>query len=270
MANRFGITTKEGLREKAEALILEYNGAIQSGEFAPTIEVPKADSTGNPANGTENVLIREIIEQLVNEHTAIAREECFKALKATDDPMLEAVKQLTFGTIRIVDKKVGDDKQKIPVSSIEDAEKPIDLLKLHKYVGGDGIGKDKNWAYMVEKLNFLMTAQKAVDLGIDPKSVNDSYAMSAISRDIDLGKTPTSKTNILKTLQTIVTAMIGAEYKATSRDVNFLMSVYSRKSRAALTVVCANHKYMRQYLAEICHRIVLGKSYALDYKKSNK
>lgn len=267
MANRFGITTKMGLREKAEALIKEYNDAVQSGNFAPVIEVPRTDVSGNPTNDKETVLIREIVEQLVNEHTAIAREECFTALKATDDPMIEAVKQLTFSTIRIVDKKVGEDKQKTPVSSIEDAEKPIDLLKLHKYVGGDGIGKDKNWAYMVEKLNFLMTAQKAVDLGINPKEVHDSYAMSDISKQIDLGKTPTSKTNILKTLQAIVTAMVGEEYKATSHDVNFLMSVYSRKNRTALTVTCANHKYMRQYMAEICHRIVLGKSYALDYKK---
>lgn len=266
MANRFGITTKAGLREKAETLIKNYNDAVQSGNFSPVIEVPKADASDNPTNGTENVLIREIVEQLVNEYTSIARDECFAALKSTDNPMLEAVKQLTFSTIRIVDKKVGEDKQKTPVSSIEDSEKPIDLLKLHKYVGGDGIGADKNWAYKVEKLNFLMTAQKAVDLGINPKAVHDSYAMSEISRDIDLGKTPTSKTNILKTVQAIVTAMVGEEYKATSHDVNFLMSVYSRKNRKALTVTCANHKYMRQYMAEICHRIVLGKSYALDFR----
>lgn len=270
MANRFNITKKAELREKAETLIKEYNEAVQNGNFAPTIEVPKIDASGNPTKEKETVLIREAVEQLVNEHTAIAREECFTALKATDDPMIEAVKQLTFSTIRIVDKKVGEDKQKTPVSSIEDAEKPIDLLKLHKYVGGDGIGKDKNWAYMVEKLNFLMTAQKAVDLGINPKEVNDSYAMSDISKQIDLGKTPTSKTNLLKTVQAIVTAMIGEEYKATSHDVAFLMSVYSRKNRAALTVTCANHKYMRQYMAEICHRIVLGKSYAIEYKKIKK
>lgn len=267
MANRFGITTKAEIREKAEALITEYNEAVQNGNFAPTIEVPKTDASGNPTDDKETVLLREVIEQLVNEHTAIAREECFAALKATADPMLEAVKQLTFSTIRIVDKKVGEDKQKIPVSSIEDSEKAIDLLKLHKYVGGDGIGKDKNWAYKVEKLNFLMTAQKAVDLGINPKEVHNSYAMSDISKQIDLGKTPTSKTNILKTVQAIVTAMVGEEYKATSHDVNFLMSVYSRKNRAALTVTCANHKYMRQYMAEICHRIVLDKSYALEYKR---
>lgn len=266
MANRFGIKEKAQLREKAEVLIKDFNEAVQNGNFAPTMEVPKAYDSKE----TEKVLIRELVEQLVNEYTCIAQNECFIALKAKDDPMLDAVKQLTFDTIRIVDKKVGDDKQKIPVSSIEDSEKYIDLMKLHKFVGGDGIGKNKHWAYIIEQFNFLMTAQKAIDLGIDPTNINSSYAMSDISRQISLGKTPTSKTNMLKTMQSIVTAMIGEEYKATSHDVAFLMSVYSKKNRAALTVTCSNHKHMRQYMAEICHRIVLGLSYEIDYKKAKK
>lgn len=249
MAEEKNITTKAELRVKAEDLVLEYNDAVQNGDF----------NTATKLNAE--------IEQAVNEYTSIARDECFDRLKATDDPMLAAVKELSFMTIRAKDTKVGDEK--IPVRVIEDSEKAIDLLKLHKAVKG-GIGKDEKWAVMIEKLNFLMTAQKAVDLGIDPKSVNDSYAMSDIARQIDMGKTPTSKTNILKTVQSIITAMVGEEYKATSHDVNFLMSVYSRKNRKALTVSCANHKYMRQYMMEICHRIVEGKSYELDYKQIKK
>lgn len=249
MAETKKIATKEELRAKAEELVLAYNDAIQNGDF----------NTATKLNAD--------IEQTVNEYTSIARDECFKKLAATDDPMLAAVKELSFMTIRARDTKVGDEK--IPVRVIEDSEKAIDLLKLHKTVKG-GIGKDKNWASMVEKLNFLMTAQKAVELGIDPKTVNDSYAMSDIARKIDMGKTPTSKTNLLKTVQAIITAMIGEDYKAVSHDVSFLMSVYSRKNRKALTVSCANHKYMRQYMMEICHRIVEGKSYALDYKQIKK
>lgn len=257
--------TKAELREKAEALTKIYNESVQSGNFSPVMEHPIPNGDSNAP--VLIIPVRDVIEQAVNEHTSIARDECFKTLQASVDPMLEAVKQLTFPTIRIVDKKVGEDKYtKIPVSFIEDSEKAIDLLKLHKSVNG-GIGKSKNWVSMIEKLNFLMTAQKAVDLGIDPKTINDSYAMSDIARQIDMGKNPTSKTNILKTIQAIVTAMIGEEYKVTSHDVNFLMSVYSRKNRKALTVSCANHKYMRQYIMEICHRIVEGKSYALDYKQ---
>ena len=246
MANERTTPTKAELRAKAEALTLEYNEAVQKGDF------------------NEASKLNEAIEQAVNEHTAIARKECFDELKATDDPMLAAVRRLSFTTIKAKDTKVGEEK--IPVRTIEECDKAIDLLKLHKEVP-NGIGKDPKWASMIEKFNFLMTAQKAVDLGIDPKTLNDSYAMSEIARQIDMGKTPTSKTNLLKTVQAIVTAMIGEEYKAVSHDVNFLLSVYSRKNRKALTVSCANHKYMRQYMMEICHRIVEGKTYALDYKQ---
>lgn len=241
--------TKAELREAVEALCKQYNENIQEGNFQ------------------ESTKLNDEIEQTVNEYTSIAREECFDALKATENPMLEAVKQLTFPTIRAKDTKQGDEK--IPVRVIEDIEKPIDLLKLHKAVDG-GIGADKNWAYKVEKLNFLLTAQKAKDLGIDPKEVNDSFAMADISKQIDMGKNPTSKTNLLKTVNAVVQAMIGEEYKAVSHDVNFLMSVFSRKNRAALTVSCANHKYLRQYMAEICHRIVMGETYKIEFRKVRK
>lgn len=240
------ITVKEELRAKAESLCKEFNDFLQNGNYEGATKV------------------NEEMEQVINEYTSISKQECFDALKAVDDPMLDAVKQLTFPTIKARDTKQGEEK--IPVRVIEDTERAIDLLKLYKYIGGDGIGADPKWIYMAEKLNMLLTAQKCQDLGINPKDLYDSYAMSEISREINMGKTPTSKTNILKTLNTVIQAMIGSEYKAVSHDVNFLMSVYSRKGRKALTVTCANHKYMRQYLAEICHRIVLGKAYEVEFK----
>lgn len=238
--------SKDELRVIAEELTKDYNEAMQSAKFEEAVD------------------INEKIEQAVNEYTSLAREECFARLIAQEDTMLAAVKELDFATIRAVDRKVGEEK--IPVREIVDVDKAIDFFKLDKAAGG--IGHDKKWANMVEKLNFLLTAQKAVDLGINPKEINDSYAMSALSKDIDMGKTPTSRTNILKTLQTVITAMIGEGYKVTSHDVAFLMSVYSKKGRKALTVTCSNHRYLCRYLAEICHRVVLGKSYEIDYKKA--
>lgn len=235
------------LRTDTEGIVKQYNEAIQNGKFE---DAHKLDT--------------EMTEK-VNEYTSIVRDMCFTDCKASGDPMLAAVKMLYFTTIGVKDEQKGDDK--VPVRSVIDKERQIDLLKLDKYC--DGIGADKQWSHIAMKLNFLLTAQKCLDLGIDPKSINDSYAMSDIARQFDMGKNPTSKTNLLKTLQTVITAMLGNGYKATSHDVNFLLSVFSRKNRAALTVTCANHRYMRNYLAEICHRIVTGKSYQVDYKKTN-
>ena len=224
------------LRSETEALVKDYNDAIQNGKFEDASKADKA------------------MTEKINEYTATVRDMCFEDCKNTDNPMLTAVTTLSFVTIGVKDEQKGDDK--VPVRAIVDKERQIDLLKLHKYCGS--IGANENWSSIAQ--------QKAVDLGIDPKAVNDSYAMSEIAREFDMGKNPTSKTNLLKTLQTVITAMLGEQYKATSHDVNFLMSVYSKKNRKALTVTCANHRYFRNYLAEVCHRIVTGKTYELDFK----
>ena len=235
-----------GLRTEVEGLVSSYNEAYQAGKFEEAMKLSKA------------------IDEKVNEYTSVVRDDCFEACKNSKDPMLTAVTLLSFVTIGVKDEQKGDDA--IPVRIVVDKERQIDLFKLYKYCGEKGIGADPKWLYMAEQLNMLLTAQKAQDLGLDPKAVNDSFAMSNIAREIDLGKSPTSKTNILKTLQSIITAMLGEGYKATSHDVNFLMSTYSKKNRKALTVTTANHKTLRGLLAEICHRIVTGKQYAVDYK----
>ena len=232
------------LRSEAEALVKDYNEAIQNGKFE---DATKAESAA--------------IEK-INEYTGVVRDMCFEDCKNTDNPMLAAVQTLSYVTIGVKDEQKGDDK--VPVRSIVDKERQIDLLKLHKYCGS--IGADENWVHIAQKLNFLLTAQKAVDLALNLKDVHDSYAMSEIARQFVIVKNPTRKNNLLKSLQAVVSAMLGADYKATSHDVNYLMSVYSRKNRKALTVTCANHRYFRNYLAEVCHRIVTGKSYELDFK----
>lgn len=233
------------LRSDAEELVKDYNEAVQNGKY-------------DVAAKTDSAMTEKI-----NEYTRNVRDMCFEDCKNTDNPMLTAVKTLSFVTIGVKDEQKGDDK--VPVRSVIEKERQIDLLKLHKYCGS--IGVDENWSHIAQKMNFLLTAQKCNDLGLNPKSINDSYAMSEISREFNMGKNPTSKTNLLKTLQMVVNAMIGDEYKATSHDVNYLMSVYSKKNRKALTVTCANHRYFRNYLAEVCHRIVTGKSYEVDFKK---
>lgn len=232
------------LRGAADEQVKIYNDAVQNGRFEESVKADKA------------------LVDIINEHTATARDMVFDACKSTDDPMMAAVKTLTYATIGVKDEQKGDDK--VPVRVIVDKEKQIDLEKLDKYCGG--IGADSNWVHVVQKLNFLLTAQKARDLGLDPAKVNDSYAMSEIARQFDMGKNPTSKTNLLKTLQMAVTAMVGDSYKATSHDVNFLLSIYSKKGRKALAVSCANHRNFRGYIMEICHRIVVGKQYELEYK----
>lgn len=232
---------------EVESLVKTYNEAVQEKNMEVAVKADK-DMT-----------------EKVNEYTSIARSITFDVCKAAPNPMLKAVELLFFESIRVKDNPVTDECP-VPVRVIEPKAVQIDLIKLHAHC--DGIGADKNWLNMAKKLNLLLTVQKAIDLGINPKTINDSYAIADIANQIDLGKTPTSKTNMLKTLQLIITVMLGEGYKATSHDVNFLMSVYSRKTKKALTVTVANDKRLVGYLAEICHKIVTNKGYSVDgYQK---
>lgn len=240
------------LKAKAESLALDYNAAYGDSKF---------DEVSN---------IEKDMDKAIEEYNETVRALCFEDCCKSDDPMIAAVTALTYVTIRTHDD---DNKEtKTRVRTIEERARPIDLGALHKYrlnsPDKKGIGHDEKWLHMGEKLNFLMTVRAAERLGIkDLKSISDSYAMAEIARDIDFGKTPTSNTNLIKSLQAVVTAMIGEEYKVTSHDVNYLVDIYCKKSnKKALTVVCANHKYFRNYLAEICHRVVLKKDYGVEYK----
>lgn len=238
-------------KAKAEAGVIAYNEAFLSGNLE--------------AMSTAEAQTDEAIADFDNASKFIAFIDC----AAAEDPMREAVTLLTYTSIATKDSKVEGTAAK--TRELVEREKYIDLLQLHKYVqdrkiNPDGIGHDKRWQYIIEQLNCQLTARVAVSLGISVKDVNDSYAMSAIAKEINLGKNPTSNTNLLKTLNVVVAAMIGEEFKATSHDVAFLLEGYSKKSRKALTLTTSNHKTLRQTMAEICHRILLKKGYIVEYK----
>lgn len=219
--------------------------------------------------GTVDPSIEKSIGDMVNEYTSLMRGVCFEELKAIGDPvaiMNEACRRLTFVSIRARD--TADETGEIKVKSIEPVDVVIDLGKLHTYCGK--IGSDPKWIYAVEKLNMLLTCRMAEELGLDPKSINDTYAMAEISKSYDLGKNPASKTKLLDTLNSIFAMMLGEGVKANTHDVNFLLAIYAKKGRRALAVACANHKLFRNYVQEIAYRHLNGLTYDVEYKKAKK
>ena len=233
------------LQAEAIALVKEYNDAQQEGR------------------GNDVIRLDEDITDRVNKYTAAARDLCFEDCKATGDPMMAAIKRLTFNTITIKDEKKDEDK--VPVRTIEPKTRPIDLLKLDAYCSG--IGVDPNWKHIAQKFNCLLTMRTCKELGIDPKSVNDSYAMSEIAAELDMGKTPTSNTQMLKCINTLIAAMVGDTYHAESHEVSYLLMIYTKKGRNALSVACANHSKFVGYIAEIAHKIIMCEEYDVEYKR---
>lgn len=191
------------------------------------------------------------LDEVISYYKHIAKTAMINEAKASDDAMKYAINRFFYGVIKV--KETEDKDTGVTYRSIVDAEAPIDLGELHKKLGG--IGADPQWLHIAEKLNYHLTLRAAQRVGATVK--HDSFMMNEISREIDLGKNPCSNTQMLKTLQTVITAMLGEGFKATSHDVNYLVDVYANDSKKSKTAIsAANHKTLRNYLKKVCYRIL--------------
>lgn len=202
------------------------------------------------------------LEEVINYYAGISKAHCYAEAKASGDPMKFAITRFFFPIIKV--KETKDKDTEIVIRSIADAERPIDLGDLHKKLGG--IGADKNWLYAAEKFNFYLTVRAAGRVGAVVNS--DAMVMNDIARAFDMGKNPCSNTQLLKTLQLVVTMMLGEGYKANSHDVNYLVDVYANDNKKSKTgITAANHKTLRNYLKKVCYRILTnGTGYEVQQK----
>jgi len=227
------------------------------------------------------------INEALKSYAKISEKKTFKSLSEKENIMLEAAKVLTFPIIRIEPDKGSDGIEY--VKAVE-GNKRIDPLRLDEYC--DGIGADPKWKYMVEHLNFCLTARRAIELGINPIEVNDSYSMKKESKKIDSFKTSVSLSEeqkaalarnefisfdyntankvLTEDIQTVVTAMLGGGFVIDERSTAYLLAVYSKRSnKKALNVVCSNHKFMRSYMMDICNMACTDNQYSITFKKSD-
>jgi hypothetical protein len=232
-----------------------------------------AEKKLDEAENAESVADREKrnreLDEVITYYNETAKDMCFSACRNAEKPMHYAVLTFFWKGIRV--KGTVDKETQIVSRQIVEAEKPIDLGALYKFMDNK-LGADHMWFYTAEKLNFYLTYRAADRVGAEAvkkllDSKSDCFLMSKIARDIDLGKNPCSNTNLLKTLNRVIKEMLGEEYEATSRDVRYLVDAYSndnKKSRTALTA--ANHKTLRNYLKKVCERILTGR-YGYDVEQ---
>lgn len=220
------------------------------------------------------------LEKLDNETSELEKEYVRAAFHATalvelldnPAPMLAAATALTFETLKHKDK---EDENGIKSRELVTAERPLDFVALESFFveRGKKFGAESAWVYKVAAFNRLLCMRTAQSIGANVKTVAEKFATPTQARDIDLGKTPTSNTQLLKQLQMIIDSMLYVEgekgniYKANSHDVGYLLSLYAKKGRGVLSVAAARPKYLEKLIAEILHRIVTEKSYNIEFKE---
>ena len=171
------------------------------------------------------------LEKLDNETSELEKEYTRAAFHATalelldnPAPMLAAATALTFETLKHKDK---EDENGIKSREIVTAERPLDFVALESFFveRGKKFGAESAWGYKDAAFNRLLCMRTAQSIGADVKTVAEKFATPTQARDINLGKTPTSNTQLLKQLQMIIDSMLYAEgekgniYKANSHDV---------------------------------------------------
>ena len=237
------------IRTIAEQLCAEINTFILTKEAA---KVPAA---------VENA------EDVCKYYNKVNRLRLYQAAGTGANAMVYLVKAGYYPVLKLKQDK--DTK----LYSIEDDTRDIDLTDAYSNI--EPLGADPVWIGTAQKLNSYLTVEAARRVNAEIDMTN--YHLSRIAKAIELGETPTSNTNMLHTLQTIITQMLGESdeehnYKATSHDVNYLLDVYAtRDKKIRGAVKCPSHKEFITSLADVCYRIVTGrKGYAITSKNFKK
>lgn len=250
---------------------MDYKQEMENARCRLTESVAKWNLAQHEANMENERTANTECEEAKAAYNRASKMAFYELCFDTASPLLEAVKMLTYPGINYTDSVPKDSK--IPERSVKETTQFVKLKELRKYASeniGREIGEDRNWAYMIEKFNQLMTFYAAQKLNIDPKTISDSYRISELAKAVDMGKTPTSNTQIQKQLQQIITAMVGEEgeefkYNVLSHDVEYVKMTFAKASKTALSVKAKNPGDMYATIAQVCHRIVLNKNYKLEY-----
>jgi hypothetical protein len=244
--------TLNELRITADTAVRTLNEAILTDKFS---EINKATKALNNA---------------VKEYNAEAIRIDFNTLKAKANPMVAAIEQLE---IACIEAKRNEDKDTGAISwSIEPKPKQISLPLLDEHIAGKvgsrtgaSIAVETGWTHKVDKLCLLLTYRVMKELNQqDTSKLEKTYFISDVAAQVDLGKTPTSNTALLKTLQTVIDAII-PDAKVVSHDVNYLVQTMTRRGRESGTVVAPRPATMHTLLMDVLHKIVCDKSYSVEY-----
>lgn len=207
--------------------------------------------------------------KLVKLYNSASLSGIFMECARQEKPMLHAVTVELYPTLQA---RVSEDKDThVRTLEITTRMKRIPIDKLHKKMPG-GIGEDRNWYYTSQAVSSLFLAKVIIKNTPNGKEadalrrVKDCYTMDDIARAIDMGKNPTSNTNMLKNLRLVVSQMIGEEYtsKVMSHDVNLIADYYVKeykKDPSGLTKQVADKKNFNDILMIVCYRVVTDGSY---------
>ena len=238
------------IKDRKAQLVKDYEAKIS--------EVNKlcGKATNTEVEGKLNEL-----KNIENEYTKLLEKEVFDACADVH----EALVKHHFTTIH--HKQV---REEGVLTGVEKSDKEI-TIDLKRFCEAKNI--DMAWFYELQSLNKRLTLKAATELGVSAKELKDidnSYNMDKLAAEIELGKTPTSDTQIVKHMQKVLDTLSEGEGRVNGHDLTYLWMCYGkRNNKAALRVMCSKHNQLMTLLTDVFHRVVTDGVYGVDYKRKN-
>ncbi len=210
----------------------------------------------------------EAIKQLKAAEDAYAKfsaEQLYEECAKLENPIVELVKRYAYPTIG--HKEATNDDGVVVSCEPTEKERQVDLLKFCKMAK-----LDTDWQYPVSRFNQLMCLRVAKAIGVNPNDIAKTYYLKQKVREIDMGGTPTSNTQVCKLLQALINDILPNEdedgsliYKCNNHDVTYLDNVYAKKdAKTRLTLRVSNDSFLRRILVDIMYRLVTNSHYSVD------
>ena len=198
------------------------------------------------------------LANIEKEFRQIRESEVFAGLMDTH----QAIELHHFTTIS--HKKLTDEGV---MTGVEKSEKRVQI-DLKRFCEIKGL--DLDWFYELQALNKRLTLRVAESIGVsaaEMRKINDSYNMEKLAKEIQLGKTPTSNTQIVSHMQRVLDMLSPGEGKVNGHDLGYVMACYTkRNNKASLRVQCSKHTMLLSLMGDVFYRIVTNGVYGVDYK----
>ena len=237
-------TVLEQSKERLDGFVNDYNKAFLAKNFEGVKEA------------------EENLSKELKAYKKAASDACLYHLKGEENPVLAAVKQLTYGVFRT--KTVRDDNGNEHGIELVPSEARIDLVKVCEYCDLPTV-----WKYKVEKLALLLALRAAKELKIpasEIKVMNYKFKMDELARKEEMGETPSSNNQIVKAIQMIMDEVFPGLGKANAHDAAYMWMASTRAGREAKCIKVADAKMAHRLFADVANRIVTDGRYTVDYR----
>ena len=227
-------------------------------------------------------------QAVVGEIKKVKKAALYKVLSESNDPMVEAARVFSYEvpSYRLV--KDGGIVTGMEICTKVFTINPIDftghMMKLNQSKStnqnfpGTGIFKSGHtWEYRAEKLGYLLAYRALKELGGSEAALAElkkTYFIREVSMKEEMGATPTSNSQIVKLLQSIIDMLVFVpnekgenSIKCNGRDVAFLLNCYTSHGSGAGAIKVLKGNKIACYIFEAVHMIVTGKPYEVQYKK---